>query len=108
MKKDNKLYVMQILDSIRKIKKYTNRVSFTTFSKDEEKQSAIIMQLILIGEIAKKLTPAYKASIKLPWKQITGFRDRAVHQYFSLDLQNLWETVKTDIPELEEKLKLSR
>jgi uncharacterized protein with HEPN domain len=68
MKKSNKLYIEQILDSLRKIAKYTKDVSFKKFVKKEEKQSAVIMQLILIGEISKKLSAGYKVKVKLPWK----------------------------------------
>lgn len=83
-------------------------VGFQKFAKKEEKQSAVIMQLILIGEISKKLSVSYKAKVKLPWKQIAGFRDRAVHKYFSLDLRELWQTVEHDLPEIEKKLKNRR
>ena len=107
MKKSNKIYILQILDAVRKISKYTAKVDFKKFVKKEEKQSAVIMQLILIGEISKKLTASYKTKIKLPWKQIAGFRDRAVHKYFSLDLRDLWQTVEHDIPEIEKHLKHS-
>jgi uncharacterized protein with HEPN domain len=106
MTKSNKIYLEQILDSIRKIKTYTNKVVFKQFAANEEKQSAVIMQLILIGEISKKLSSEFKSKVKLPWKQIAGFRDRAVHKYFSLDLQETWQTVKHDLPELQRKLKV--
>jgi len=105
MKKSNKLHIDQILDSVRKIIKYTKSVDFVKFAKKEEKQSAVIMQLILIGEISKRLTPSYKNRVKLPWKQIAGFRDRAVHKYFSLDLRELWHTIKHDLPEVERRLR---
>ncbi|MEK7618104.1 MAG: DUF86 domain-containing protein [Patescibacteria group bacterium] len=108
MKKNNQVYIAQILDSIRKIKKYTKGIGFNKFVKKEEKQSAVIMQLILIGEVSKKLSPAFKAKIKLPWKQIAGFRDRAVHKYFSLDLEDLWQTVEYDLPEMQKKIKSRR
>lgn len=101
----NKIFVEQILDSIRKIKKYVKGINFAKFAKKEEKQSAVIMQLILIGEISKRLSATYKGKVKLPWKQITGFRDRAVHKYFSLDLRDLWHTVEYDMPEMESLLK---
>ncbi len=107
MKKNNRVYVEQILDAIRKVKKYTAGIDFKKFVKKEEKQSAVIMQLIVIGEISKNLSPAFKIKIKLPWKQIAGFRDRAVHKYFSLDLTETWQTVRQDLPDMEVKLKKS-
>ncbi len=107
MIKNNKIYIEQILDSIRKISKYTKGINLKKFVKKEEKQSAVIMQLILIGEISKKLSTNYKAKTKLPWKQIAGFRDRAVHKYFSLDIRELWQTIEHDLPDIEKQLKKS-
>ena len=40
----------------------------------------------------------------LPWKQIAGFRDIAIHDYITLDLDRIWDSVNKDIPELKEKL----
>jgi len=60
------------------------------FLVDEKTQSAVIMQLIVIGELVKKLPESVKTQIDLPWKPIAGFRDLAVHEYFELELeQNL-------------------
>ena len=52
------------------------------FLKDQKTQSAVIMQLVVIGELAKKLPEEIKSQIDLPWKLMAGFRDFAVHEYF--------------------------
>ncbi len=44
------------------------------------------MQLAVIGELSKRLSDEFKKRVSLPWKQIAGFRDRAVHDYYQLDL----------------------
>ena len=44
------------------------------------------MQLAVIGELSKRLSGEFKKRVSLPWKQIAGFRDRAVHDYYQLDL----------------------
>ena len=65
----------------------------------------MILQLIVIGELAKKLSEESKNKIDLPWRLISGFRDLAVHEYFELDLNQVWDTVRQNIPELIEKIK---
>lgn len=75
-----------------------------TFGADEKTQSAVIMQLMLIGEISKKISPQTKTSIDLPWKDIAGFRDKAVHDYFEVDLDVVWNTIISDVPILKSKL----
>jgi uncharacterized protein with HEPN domain len=42
--------------------------------------------------------------VSLPWKQIAGFRDRAVHDYFQLDLEFVWLTIQDDLPLLKSAL----
>ena len=68
-----------------------------TFMSDAKTQSAVIMQLALIGEMAKKLSPETKDKIKLPWKEIIGFRDRAIHDYFEVDIDVVWNTAVSDL-----------
>ena len=75
------------------------------FSKDQKTQSAVILQLLLIGEIAKKISPEKRSTIDLPWREIAGFRDRAIHNYFEIDLDIVWQTLISDLPEVKEKLK---
>lgn len=75
------------------------------FLQDRKTQSAVIMQLIVLGELAKKLPDETKAKIDLPWKLMAGFRDFAVHEYFELDLSQIWDTASRDVPVVEEKLK---
>ena len=102
--KDDKVYIQQVLDAIRKIESFTANIGRVFFDKDEKTQSAVIMQLMLIGEISKKISPKTKSSIELPWKDITGFRDKAVHDYFEVDLDVVWNTIISDIPILKSKL----
>src|SRR3989344_250465 len=95
--KSDKLYVDQILDSIQKIESYTKDVSKEVFLESSLIQSGIIMQLILIGEISKKISEEMKSKTDLPWKKIAGFRDRAVHDYYDLDLEYVWLTLQEDL-----------
>ena len=41
-----------------------------------------------------------RASIDIPWKEIAGFRDRAIHDYFQIDLQIAWDTIVLDLEPL--------
>ena len=102
--KDDKVYIQQVLDAIRKIESFTANIDRVFFDRDEKTQSAVIMQLMLIGEISKKISPKTKSSIELPWKDIAGFRDKAVHCYFEVDLDVVWNTIISDIPLLKSKL----
>ena len=102
--KDDGTYVDQILDSIRKLELYIIDYDKDEFIKDEKTQSAVLMQLTVIGEISKKISEETKSKIDVPWKKIMGFRDKTVHAYFNLDIDVIWETIQTRIPELKKKL----
>jgi len=102
--KNEKFHIDFILDSVRKIEKSINEVSKEIFLSNQDKQSLAILQLMLIGETAKKLSEETKNKINLPWKHIAGFRDVAIHDYTDLDLEDIWDTIHKDIPELKAKL----
>lgn len=102
--KDDQLYINQLRDSIRKIESYIKGINLEVFLTDEKTQSAVILQLLLIGEVSKKVSGETKAKYELPWKQITGFRDRAIHNYFEISLKVVWDTLTEDIPLLKKVL----
>ena len=77
--KSEKFHTDLILDSIRKIEEFISGIDKEVFKSNQEKQSAVILQLMLIGESSKNLSAETKDKIDLPWKQITGFRDIDIH-----------------------------
>ncbi|OGZ02604.1 MAG: hypothetical protein A2946_01570 [Candidatus Liptonbacteria bacterium RIFCSPLOWO2_01_FULL_53_13] len=91
-------------DAARKTSLFLKGYKMRKFLMDGKTQSAVIMQLIVIGELAKKVPDRAKKKINLPWRLIAGFRDLAVHQYFELDLPKVWDTATKDVPVLEKKL----
>lgn len=105
MEKDNLVYLRLMLDSIRKIKDYVHGMVFSDFSIDNKTQSAVIMQLQVIGELSKKVQEEIKKEINIPWKQMSGLRDMVAHDYFSLDIDAIWKTVNESIPDAEKEIK---
>ena len=104
MKKDNLVYLHLILDSIIKIKDFIFGTDFSIFSGDSKTQSAVIMQLQVIGELSKKVSEETKKEINIPWKQIAGLRDMVAHDYFSLDIAAIWKTANESILEAEKEI----
>ena len=76
----------------------------TEFNDDAKTQSAVILQLALIGEVSKKISPETKELVDLPWKEIAGFRDNAIHNYFEVDINLVWNTLIVDLPLLKTEL----
>lgn len=105
MEKDNLAYLHLILDAIRKIQEYLGQMNLNEFSLDGKTQSAVIMQIQVIGELSKKIPEDIKSKIDVPWKEIAGLRDMVSHDYFSLDIEAIWNTATKDVSELEQKVK---
>ena len=102
--KDERAYLFLLRDSFSKIRDFTSGMSLNDFSLDGKTQSAVIMQLHVIGELAKKMPQSIKDAIDIPWKQMAGLRDWISHDYFSLDLPTVWQTVQASIPQAEQKV----
>ena len=102
--KSDRVYLDQILESIGKIRQFVSGMDKADFLKDQKTQSAVIMQLALIGEMAKRVSDGTKSSLNVPWKEIAGFRDRAIHDYYQIDLRIAWDTIALDLEPLERAL----
>ena len=78
------------------------------FSKDKRTQQAVIMSLLIIGEAATKVMDGYpRFSEKcsgVPWRGMRGMRNRIAHGYFEINLDVVWDTVQTALPELLKQL----
>lgn len=105
MEKDNLAYLRLILDTIKKIQSYLAHMSRSDFFSDDKTQSAVIMQIQIIGELSKRVPEEIKLKIDVPWKDIAGLRDMVSHDYFSLDIEAIWNTATKDTAELERKIK---
>ena len=104
MESDN-VYIKHILDAISEIEAYTSQFTPEMFKKNKLVQNGVIRELEVIGEASKNLSPSFKTSHKqIPWKEVTGMRDKLIHGYFSVDLEIVWNTVKDKLPLLKEQL----
>ena len=71
----------------------------------EELQDAVIRNIEVIGEAAKRVLPESRAQlVELDWKRICGMRDVLIHDYIGVDLEQVWNVPSTRIPELQFEL----
>lgn len=78
------------------------------FLADRRTQQAVIMSLIIVGEAATKLMDGHaefaQAHPEVPWRSMRGMRNRIAHGYFDINLDVVWETVQTALPDLLQQL----
>ncbi len=80
---------------------FVEGMALDAFLSDLKTQSAVLHQLMVLGEAVKRLSPALRAAHpEIPWMLIAGMRDRLIHGYDAVDLDQVWNTVIRDIPEL--------
>lgn len=107
MKKDPNVFIGHILDSICEIENYTERLSKTEFSASKMAQDAVIRRIEIIGEAVKNLPANFKVKHKeIPWRDIAGMRDILIHEYFGVNINVVWKTIKEDVPLLKEKISI--
>ena len=105
-RRDYRDYLQDILDSIKDIESFIENMDFEDFSKDKKTINAVIRSIEVIGEAAKNIPkPIRDKYPQVPWKKMAGMRDKMIHEYFGVDIEILWKTVKEDIPSLKPLMK---
>jgi uncharacterized protein with HEPN domain len=103
--KDPAVYLAHILESIQEIEGFLAGVDQAAFLASPEKQAAVTWKLVTIGESVAQLPEDFKAvHPELPWAQIKAARNILVHEYFRLDVNEVWQTAVRDPPELKARL----
>jgi len=100
--RDWRLYADDIIEACGKIRRYTAGMTFDAFVADDRTRDAVIRNIEIIGEAAKKLPDEVIAKApSVPWRKVRGMRDVVAHGYFGLDSKLVWDTATTKIDEIE-------
>ena len=103
--KNDYYYLNKIKTDIAFIVAHMQDVDVQELNSNEILLDSMLFRIIQISENAKKLSAEYRESAsELPWNELIGLRNRIVHDYGSVDLNIVFETLKYDIPELLERL----
>ena len=94
-----------ILNEINKISKFIGKKSYAKFVTDEKTIYAVTRSLEIIGEATKNIPVDIKNTYnQIPWSKISGMRNKLIHEYFGVDLETLWNTIKNRLPEIKQPI----
>lgn len=102
MSRDYKVYIQDILEAISNIHEYTDGMTPESFESDKKTIDAVVRNLEIIGEAAKKIPKKICDEFSVvPWQRIGGLRDILIHEYFGIDLQIIWDVIQNKLVDLE-------
>ena len=105
MERRDRIILQKVLSEIGIAQQMMNGCSLEAFRQNEMLMRAVGMTVINIGELVKNVSDELRAEQKqVPWKAIAGMRDIAAHKYQTLRMEDVYNTVKIDFPDLQKKL----
>ncbi|HET9680053.1 MAG TPA: DUF86 domain-containing protein [Gammaproteobacteria bacterium] len=101
-------YIAHMLEATQLACSYIDGLSKDEFLADKRTQQAVILNVIIIGEVATKIINNYpeftEQHTSVPWKNMKGMRNRIAHGYFDINLDIVWGTVRDSLPTLANQL----
>lgn len=93
--------LIDIERATKRVLRYVRDCSRAELEANDEKVSAILYQITIIGEATKRLSPEIRQQQpEIPWRDIAGMRDVIVHEYDQVDLDVVWDVIENKVPEL--------
>lgn len=106
MKLNNtKIFLLHIIESIEKLEEITTTTSKESFLSSWILQDAILKNFIVIGEAVSNIDEEIKQKYpQINWRGAKSMRNFIVHEYFSVDLNFVWETILETLPNFKKDI----
>ncbi|MDJ0903839.1 MAG: DUF86 domain-containing protein [Xenococcus sp. MO_188.B8] len=90
---------------MKRVLRYIDGIDRSELQANDEKLSAILYQITIIGEATKRLSPQFRTQHpEIPWREMAQMRDVIVHKYDQLDFDIVWDVVQNKLPEILDKI----
>ena len=103
--RSQRLFLMDILESIDAITSFVEGCSFEFFCTDRKTFSATIRELEIIGEAIRNISDEIKTQYPdVLWQEIRSFRNKITHEYFGVDGRIVWDIVQNELELLKQQI----
>jgi uncharacterized protein with HEPN domain len=103
--KDDRLYLIHINECIERINSYIRGKDKQQFLDSTFTQDAVLRNLQVLAESTQRLSDAAKESAsEIDWFKIAGFRNVLVHDYLGIDIEQVWNILEKELPELKRRI----
>jgi uncharacterized protein with HEPN domain len=100
-KRNSRLLAEDMLIAGRKIQTYVSGMTYDDFIGDDRTIDAVIRNFEVIGEAASRVDDDFQTSHpSVPWKQLRGYRNRLIHEYFGVDYSIIWDIIQLELGNL--------
>lgn len=101
----DQILIQHILDAISAVFAFVSDLPLPEFLENDLVSSAVIKKFEIIGEASNRLSTSFKITHSdIPWQDIIGMRNILIHDYMGVDLESVWDTIHSDLKELQEQL----
>ena len=108
-KPDELVYLEIILERCLLLERYIRGKRMEDLYEDDLLQSGVLRELEVIGEAASHISDETKRkSPETTWRIIIAMRNILAHEYFEINLEIVWNTLKHDIPMLKMQIRKLR
>jgi uncharacterized protein with HEPN domain len=87
---------------------FVNTMSHEQFQSDLKTQRAVAMSLVIVAEAASRIEQKFpefrEAHPEIAWDDIRGMRNRIAHDYFVVNFDTIWDTVRSELPALVQRV----
>lgn len=100
------VYLRHILDAMDSIIRYSSGKTEAEFLADDMRHKAVIRDLEVIGEAAKRLPLDWQEKFPdVPWRKMARMRDKLIHHYMGIEMETVWATATEIVPPLVDRIR---
>jgi uncharacterized protein with HEPN domain len=105
MRNDDLIRIRHMLDAAKNAIESVQNSTLADLEKNHIWALGLVKCIEIIGEAASKVKEDTREQFpQIPWNQIVAMRNRLIHVYFELDMEQVWKALTEDIPALATEL----